>query len=255
MNDIVIRNLNKSFLQPDPLNKSKYKSLHVMRKFNLNIKHNEIVALIGPSGIGKSTLLNILSGYDQNISGQIDINREIKDKKLSFIFQAHNLLPWLTALENVELITNKENLKKNRPYKILKELGLEEFINTYPNNLSGGMKRRVSIARAFVNNPNILLMDEPFISLEKPLANQLREQTISLIKKNNVTAILVTHDLKEAIIFADRIIFCNDVPMKILVDQKIELPESSDYDSDQVDKIYREIMISHPDILKRNVIL
>ena len=250
MNDIVIRDLNKSFLQPDPLNKFKYKSLQVIRKFNLNIEHNEVVALIGPSGIGKSTLLNILSGYDQNFSGQIDINREIKDKKLSFIFQAHNLLPWLTTLENVELVTNKENSKHNRPYKILKELGLKEFINTYPNNLSGGMKRRVSIARAFVNNPNILLMDEPFISLEKPLANHLRELTISQIKKNKVTAILVTHDLKEAIIFADRIIFCNDTPMKILLDKKTELPEHSDYDSDQVDKIYREIMISHPNILK-----
>ena len=103
------------------------------------------------------------------------------------------------------------------------------------------MKRRVSIARAFVNKPNILLMDEPFVSLEKPLANQLRKQTIDLIKKNKVTAILVTHDLKEAIMFANRIIFCNHSPMKIILEKEITLNNEPNYDNDEVDLIYKNI--------------
>ena len=183
MIDIEVKNLNKTFLLPDSKNIHNYKSLHVLNNLNLEIKNNEVISLIGPSGIGKSTLLNILSGYDSDYQGIVNINRNIEGKKLSFIFQSHNLLPWLTAVENVKLISNSESLDTNRPQKILEELGLKNFVNTYPNSLSGGMKRRVSIARAFVNDPNILLMDEPFVSLEKPLANQLRDQTISLIKK------------------------------------------------------------------------
>ena len=178
MIDILFNNINKTFLQVDAINKKNFNSLNILKNFNLEIKNNEVLAIVGPSGIGKSTLLNILSGNDTDFEGQIKINRNISDKKMSFIFQAHNLLPWLTALENVLLICNKHSLKNNSAYEILNEVGLKDFINVYPNNLSGGMKRRVSIARAFVNKPNILLMDEPFVSLEKPLANQLRNQTI-----------------------------------------------------------------------------
>ena len=169
---------------------------------------------------------------------------------MSFIFQSHNLLPWLTALENILLVCNNESIKKNFAREILSEVGLKNFINTYPNNLSGGMKRRVSIARAFVNKPNILLMDEPFVSLEKPLANQLRKQTIDLIKKNKVTAILVTHDLKEAIMFANRIIFCNNSPMKIILEKKIKLNNEPNYDNDEVDLIYKNIISENPSILE-----
>ena len=250
MIDISIINLSKTFLLPDPTDKEKFQYLSVMKNFNLDIKNNEVVALVGPSGIGKSTLLNILSGIDNKYEGKININRSIKNKKLSFIFQAHNLLPWLTAYENVEITCNAESVANNNSLQILKEVGLEDFINSYPNNLSGGMKRRVSIARAFVNKPSILLMDEPFVSLEKPLANQLREQTIRLINKNKVTAILVTHDLKEAIMFANRIIFCNDNPMRIQLEKEIQLKETPLYDSDEINEIYHEIIDNDPTILR-----
>ena len=250
MIDILFNNINKTFLQVDAINKKNFNSLNILKNFNLEIKNNEVLAIVGPSGIGKSTLLNILSGNDTDFEGQIKINRNISDKKMSFIFQAHNLLPWLTAYENVEIACNTESLDKNSALQILKEVGLDDFINSYPNNLSGGMKRRVSIARAFVNKPNILLMDEPFVSLEKPLANQLREQTISLINKNKVTAILVTHDLKEAIMFANRIIFCNDNPMRIYLEREIRLKDSPLYDSDEINEIYNDIISSDPAILK-----
>ena len=250
MIDISIKNLSKDFLLPDPKNKEQYKNLNVMKDFNLNVKNNEVVALIGPSGIGKSTLLNILSGNDINYKGEININRSIENKKLSFIFQSHNLLPWLTAYENIKLVCNTESLEKDSASQILNEVGLEDFINSYPNNLSGGMKRRVSIARAFVNKPNILLMDEPFVSLEKPLANQLRQQTISLINKNKVTAILVTHDLKEAIMFANRIIFCNDSPMKTYLEKEIKLNNEPMYDNDEINEIYQKIVDNDSVILK-----
>jgi len=252
MIDILFNNINKTFLQVDAINKKNFNSLNILKNFNLEIKNNEVLAIVGPSGIGKSTLLNILSGNDTDFEGQIKINRNISDKKMSFIFQAHNLLPWLTALENVLLICNKQSLENNSAYEILNEVGLKDFINVYPNNLSGGMKRRVSIARAFVNKPNILLMDEPFVSLEKPLANQLRNQTIKLINKNKVTAVLVTHDLKEAIMFANRIIFCNNSPMEIVLEKNISINDMSDYDSDEIDLIYKKIIIDHPLILEAN---
>ena len=158
-------------------------------------------------------------------------------------------MPWLTAHENVKLVSSQESLQQNRAYKILSELGLKDFINSYPNNLSGGMRRRVSIARAFVNNPSILLMDEPFVSLEKPLANQLRDLTISLIRKHKVTTLLVTHDLREAIMLSDRIIFCTESPMNIVLDKKIEISKSAKYESDEVENMYKEIMNLYPDIL------
>ena len=250
MIDISIKNLSKTFLLPDSKNKQKYQHLEVMKDFNLNIHNNEVVALVGPSGIGKSTLLNILSGNDNNYQGEVHINRAIDNKKLSFIFQSHNLLPWLTAFENIELVCNADSLENNNAFQILQEVGLEDFKNSYPNNLSGGMKRRVSIARAFVNKPNILLMDEPFVSLEKPLANQLRQQTISLINKNKVTAILVTHDLKEAIMFANRIIFCNDSPMKTYLEKEIKLNNEPMYDNDEINEIYQKIVDNDSVILK-----
>ena len=252
MIDILFNNLSKTFLQVDALNKNKFNNLNIMKNFNLEIEHNEVVAIVGPSGIGKSTLLNILSGNDKDFIGDVTINRDINNKKMSFIFQSHNLLPWLTALENILLVCNNESLEKNYSHEILNEVGLENFTNAYPNNLSGGMKRRVSIARAFVNKPNILLMDEPFVSLEKPLANQLRTQTINLIKKNKVTAILVTHDLKEAIMFANRIIFCNNSPMEIVLEKKITLNEKPNYDSDEIDLIYKSIISENPTILEAN---
>ena len=195
-------------------------------------------------------MLNILSGNDNNYKGEVHINRAIDNKKLSFIFQSHNLLPWLTAFENIELVCNADSLENNNAFQILQEVGLEDFKNSYPNNLSGGMKRRVSIARAFVNKPNILLMDEPFVSLEKPLANQLRQQTISLINKNKVTAILVTHDLKEAIMFANRIIFCNDSPMKTYLEKEIKLNNEPMYDNDEINEIYQKIVDNDSVILK-----
>ena len=250
MIDISIKNLSKTFLLPDSKNKQKYQHLEVMKDFNLNIHNNEVVALVGPSGIGKSTLLNILSGNDNNYKGEVHINRAIDNKKLSFIFQSHNLLPWLTAFENIELVCNADSLENNNASQILQEVGLEDFKNSYPNNLSGGMKRRVSIARAFVNKPNILLMDEPFVSLEKPLANQLRKQTISLINRNKVTAILVTHDLKEAIMFANRIIFCNDSPMKTYLEKEIKLNNEPMYDNDEINEIYQKIVDNDSVILK-----
>ena len=249
MIDIKINNLNKSFLKSNSVNKLETNILQVFKNFNLDIKRSEVLSIIGPSGAGKTTLLNILSGFDSNFTGNIEINREIKGKKISFIFQPHNLLPWLTAHENVKLVSNEESLQKNRAYEILSELGLKNFINSYPNNLSGGMRRRVSIARAFVNNPSILLMDEPFVSLEKPLANQLRDQTISLIKKYQVTTLLVTHNLREAIMLSDRIIFCTESPMNIILDKKIEISKPAKYESAEVDKIHKEIMNLYPNIL------
>ena len=136
------------------------------------------------------------------------------------MFQSPRLFPWLTAIENIRFPIKKKNSLSNARL-LLKMVGLEKFENSYPHKLSGGMQRRVSLARAFSTNPDLLLLDEPFISLDKKIADQLRNLLINLWKKNRPTIVFVTHDLDEAISLSDRIIFISKLPSKIILDYKI----------------------------------
>ena len=139
------------------------------------------------------------------------------------MFQTPRLFPWLTAFNNILFPIKKEKNCEKIAFNLIKKVGLEKYKNQYPDKLSGGMQRRIALARAFAPNPNILLLDEPFISIDKKISNSLRKLLIKLWKKNKQTIIFVTHDLDEAIELADRIFFLSNLPAKILLDHEINL--------------------------------
>ena len=201
----------------------------IFKNFDLKIPTGELICIFGPSGCGKTTLLNIVAGLDNKFNGFITYNKKILEEKISYLFQAPRLFPWLTAQENIEFPIKKEKNCKKISNNLLEKIGLKKFANSFPNKLSGGMQRRIALARAFSTNPEVLLLDEPFISLDNKIADQLRKLLISLWKQKKPIIIFVTHDLNEAIQLSDRIIFLSNLPAKILLDYKIKIkrPRSS----------------------------
>ena len=221
MNTININIKKKSF----PLKiQNKTKENIIFKNFNIDINHGQFISIFGPSGCGKTTLLNIISGLDKNFDGFINIKKDdFFKKKISYMFQSPRLFPWLTAIENIKFPIKKKKNCEKIANDLLKKVGLEKFKNEYPNRLSGGMQRRISLARAFISDPNILLLDEPFVSIDKKISNSLRGLLIKLWKKNKPTIIFVTHDLDEAIELADRIFFLSNLPSKVMLDYEINL--------------------------------
>ena len=156
-------------------------------------------------------------------------------------------------LENLKICASEESIKNNSPQKYLDKFQLSDFSNTYPNRLSGGMRRKVSIARTFINDPDLILLDEPFTSINLPVANALREDFILKAKESNVTLILVTHDLKEAIMFADKIVFLSPRPAKIIHQHQIAIERPRKLDGDGVMKEYNSILSNFPNILEGKI--
>lgn len=195
----------------------------VLNNFELNIPDGEIIILFGKSGSGKSTLLNIISGIDVADSGSVEIDETditslsekertlIRRKKIGFIFQFFNLIPTLTVKENLQLpleLNNTEN-QEEKINSILTEVGLLERANTYPDKLSGGEQQRISIARALIHNPDIILADEPTGNLDYETSLQIIDLLDRVVKKKGKTMIMVTHS-KDVIGLADRIITLKD---------------------------------------------
>lgn len=179
-----------------------YEENTVLDNINMDIQENKITVISGPSGCGKTTLLNIISGVEKKDSGQVIL----KDNSISYIFQEDRLIPYLTVYENIAFVL-KSTIDKNEMDKIItKYLGmvrLIEFKDKLPSKLSGGMKRRVAIARAFAYKSRLLLMDEPFKGLDDELKTEIIEEFLKLYKKDKRTVILVTHDKEEAKLLGD----------------------------------------------------
>ena len=221
---------------------NKKKDNLIFKNLTLKIPKGEFTCIFGPSGCGKTTLLNIISGLDNEYNGKVDFNNESlksKKNKIGYMFQSPRLFPWLTAIENIRFPIKKRNDSLKNARLLLKMVGLEKFENSFPHKLSGGMQRRISLARAFSTNPNLLLLDEPFISLDKNIADQLRSLLINLWKKNKPTIVFVTHDLDEAISLSDRIIFISKLPSKIQLDYKINLRRPRNVDSTKIKSLKR----------------
>ena len=222
MNQINIEIKKKTF----PLKAQNKQSENlIFKNLNFIIKKSQFVSIFGPSGCGKTTLLNIISGLDKNFDGLVQTFNSATNpnKNISYMFQAPRLFPWLTAIENVKFPIKKKKNCEKIAFEFIKKVGLERYNNQYPNRLSGGMQRRIALARAFAPNPNILLLDEPFISIDRKISNSLRKLLIKLWKKNKPIIIFVTHDLDEAIELADRICFLSNLPSKILLDYEVNL--------------------------------
>lgn len=184
----------------------------ILKDVKISIKKGEFVSIVGPSGCGKTTLLNIVAGLDKDFEGRLIGNFST----LSFMFQDDRLLPWLSVKENLLLVSKTKNLAEIE--NLLELINLKDILNEYPNRLSGGMKRRVSLIRAFINKPQIILLDEPFISLDYPTSMGLKKDFLEFCKKFNPTVILVTHDLSEAVHLSNRILFLGNNPTKVILD-------------------------------------
>ena len=203
----------------------------IFKNLNFTIKKGQFVSFFGPSGCGKTTLLNIISGLDKDFDGSVQTYNDATNSNISYMFQAPRLFPWLTAIENIKYPINKRKNCEKIAFELIKKIGLEKYKNQYPNKLSGGMQRRVALARAFAPNPDILLLDEPFISIDKKVSNLLRKLLVTLWKKYKPIIVFVTHDLDEAIELADRICFLSNLPSKILLDYEVNLKRPRNQDS------------------------
>ena len=213
---IKINNLNVSYKNMD-------KYLNVIKNANLTVEKGEICALIGPSGGGKSTLLKVLAGIILNYEGEVLIDGKTVDPKIhriGLIPQNYGLVKWRTVEENIFLSTKVKDGKKNIDIsfyeKILKELKLKELVKRYPSQLSGGQMQRVSMARALLLKPNLLLMDESFSALDAMTREEVQELFLEVWEEHQVTTILVTHDIKEAIYLAKDIAVISEAPGTIV---------------------------------------
>ena len=229
---IEVKNINKSF------EGKKKDELSVLENINLTINDGELVCLLGPSGCGKTTLLRLIAGLDQPTSGEIVANGEVVKKPSgdrAVIFQQYSLFPWLTVLQNVTFgleMTTKNSKEENiaAAERYLKSVGLIDFKDSYPHELSGGMKQRVAIIRSLLNHSPILLMDEPFSALDMQNRHKLQEQLIGVWKRFENTIVFVTHDVDEAVYLADKIVILDKNPGRIayVVDVDIERPRRRD---------------------------
>jgi len=196
---------------------------------SLDIRENQVTALIGPSGCGKTTLLRLIAGLEYPTRGETLMYGEPilgPGPERGMVFQAYTSFPWLTAVQNVEhgmsIQGRSKAEQRERAEHFLKLLHLEEFANAYPVEMSGGMKQRVAIARTLAQDPQLLLLDEPFGALDAQVTWEMEEMVIEIIERESKTVILVTHDIQEAIYLADRIIFYTRQPGRIKADLSME---------------------------------
>ena len=216
------------------------------------VKPGEFVSIVGPSGAGKSTLLNIVAGLDERYEGEVTSTNGVEGgqgHRVGFVFQAPRLMPWLTALDNVRLVLPQEPGSVEAAREILVDVGLAGFEDAYPGQLSGGMQRRVALARAFSVKPLLLLMDEPFASLDEPLAWRLRGGLHDLWHRHRPTVLFVTHDLNEALSLADRVLFLSPRPGRVVWEQRVDLPRPRERDDPGVERLRSDLLARHPEIL------
>lgn len=184
----------------------------------------EFVCLLGPSGCGKTTLLNLIAGLDTAFKGKVILAPDTLEH-LAYVFQTPRLLPWRTVRQNVDLVAEEQEDGAGLAGRLLQAVGLGDFAASYPGELSVGMQRRAALARAFACRPQLLLMDEPFVSLDPPAALELRKLLISILAERKATVLFVTHDHTEAVQLADRILVLSGAPAKI--DAEITVPLSA----------------------------
>ncbi len=204
-----------------------------LQDINLTISQGEFVTLVGPSGCGKSTILRLVANLEQPSEGYLNLHQHY-DNDLAFVFQEPALMPWATVFDNIylPLKLTKVNPRQARLKcsSAIELVGLQGFENVYPRELSGGMKMRVSIARALVTEPNIMLMDEPFGALDDMTRTKLNSDLLHLWEQKNWTVIFVTHNIAEAVFLSNRVIFMASSPGRILGEIKIDAPYPRDQD-------------------------
>ena len=240
---LIIQDLSKEFPVP---NQAPILSLS---KISLTVGEEEFVSILGPSGCGKTTLLRIIAGLDSATSGSITLDGETIDRRssqMAMIFQEYSLYPWRTVIDNVTFGLEMQNTAK-RPardtaMKYLNLVGLAEFAERFPYELSGGMRQRVAVARAMAIEPKILLMDEPFGALDAQTRNMLQKELLEIWEKTKKTVLFVTHSVDEAVYLSDRIIVLTPRPGRIREIVENPLARLRDRTSPEFARIRRHVL-------------
>jgi NitT/TauT family transport system ATP-binding protein len=196
--------------------------LEVLDDIAFTLRQGEVGAIVGPSGCGKTTMLRIIAGLDRDYDGTV---ARPPDGRLGMVFQEPRLLPWRTVDDNVQLVA--PTIEAGELAALFEVLGLAGHRAHYPGELSLGLARRVALARAFAVKPELLLLDEPFVSLDQALAARLRDELVTLVDRYAVITLLVTHDIEEAAALADRLILLSARPARMLADLPIATPRRS----------------------------
>ncbi|MGH8476974.1 MAG: ABC transporter ATP-binding protein [Methylococcales bacterium] len=227
----------------------KAKQKIAIQGLEFSLRNAEFACVLGPSGCGKSTLLNIIAGLDQDFDGRITIDTKDRQPAIGYVFQEPRLLPWRTVRQNVEIA-----LQPGRPHEsidaMLFTLGLEHVHHVYPERLSLGMNRRVALARAFAIRPNLLLMDEPFVSLDAPTARKVQDLLANVWIQRPHTVIFVSHDIREAIVLADRLIFLSHSPARVVSEVPVDIARNDRNREDAIEDFRQKLAREHSDITK-----
>jgi len=241
MSTLSIRNLAKTYFDP-------YAGEHVnaVKDISLDVEQGEFVSVVGPSGCGKTTVLNMVAGFIPHSSGEILLNGKAIDgpgPERGVVFQSFALFPWKTVLDNVGFGPKMRGVPKAERDKIAHEYlalaGLTHAANRYPNELSGGMQQRVGVVRALANNPAVLLMDEPFASVDAQTRMTLQEELTRIWQERRPTVIFITHDVPEAVFLANRVVVLSKG--RVLDQIKIDLPRPRVWDDLIEDDTFKKL--------------
>ena len=245
MSALDIEIIRKSYPRPDQA------PLEVLTDLHFKVEEGEFVSVVGPSGCGKTTLLNLIGGLNSDVEGSVLVDGVAPEDgpMTGHMFQTPRLMPWLTVRDNIRLVEKDAASTGQRVDELLAEMGLAEFADAYPAHLSGGMRRRVALARAFLNEPGLLLLDEPFLSLDAPVANHLRRVLLELCGRRSSTVLFVTHDLREALYLADRVLFMSGGPGSIVLDLPVDMPRPRQPESEAVERMRINLLKDHPQLL------
>ena len=229
-NVVVVDNVSKVF-------KDKRRETVALQNTSFTMQQSEFVTLLGPSGCGKSTILKIVAGLEEPTTGEVLINgRKVAGpgRDRGMVFQSYTLFPWLTVQQNIEFGLDVAGRAKSERRDIsqhfIEKIGLRSFENAYPRELSGGMKQRVAIARALANDPEVLLMDEPFGALDAQTRTVMQELLLDIWDESHKTIIFVTHDVEEAVFIGDTIYVMTARPGKVKARIEVTLPTKRTYD-------------------------
>jgi NitT/TauT family transport system ATP-binding protein len=223
--------------------------ISVLSSIDYQVESGTFLSIIGPSGCGKTTLLRIVAGLDHASGGTVHIQGHPirgRDQRVGLIFQEYALFPWRTAIKNIEfgLETKKMSRKKRKDaaMEYIRAFGLEGFQKKYPKELSGGMKQRVAIARTLITNPTIVLMDEPFASLDSQTRNTLQEFLFAIWNQRKDTIVFVTHNVDEAVFLSDQVIVLTPRPAKIMTVYNVDIPRPRDRTAPEINAIRKSIL-------------
>ncbi|MDD3135154.1 MAG: ABC transporter ATP-binding protein [Methanoregula sp.] len=216
---------------------------------NLEIRDSEFICLLGPSGCGKTTLLRIIGGLDQPSSGQVILDNQVitrPNPRMAMIFQEYSLYPWRNVLDNTAFGLELNGMSREERYAVAKRyldlVGLTEFSQSFPYELSGGMRQRVAVVRALAVEPAVLLMDEPFGALDAQTRNKLQHDLVDIWEKTKKTILFVTHSVDEAVFLADRIVVLSPRPGRICENIPIEQPRPRDRTSVEFAQVRRHVL-------------